>query len=514
MSVVSAFFVRASRLLSAWLIATGLAWAAQQTGVSSREGQASDAALREVFGVPRNAAEDALFLNDGTRVTGTILNDALSLRAPYGLLKFAATNLAGVKAAGTVQPFALVVTIDGGQFSGFIEDPAWMIKLADGATNQFRREKLLAAVFQIRPDEGRPDAPQFFKLRNGDHFAGRLRGDSLAQVFGSASTGSKPDDVAFVQFLDGPRPRIRIGLQSGQTLTGTWPGEDLDIEADHAGTLKLYWGYLDRIEFGAKTVRTAPGDTPPVIAAAANVPPDGRQIPGLAWIPPGRFVMGSPVEETDRDLDEGPQTEVTLTRGFWMGVCEVTQAEYKALMETNPSRFLGDPQLPVERVTWREAMDFCARLNQRHAADGTLPRGYLYRLPTEAEWEYACRAGTTSRFSFGDDPTGLLLPGYAWFGDNSDSAPHPIGTKTANAWGLHDLHGNVLEWCLDAATGSLPGGRVTDYRAPESGSLRIARGGSWLYGAKACRSANRDSYGETTRCSDVGFRVVLAPTGE
>lgn len=514
MSVVSAFFARAGGLFAFWLMGAGLVGAVQQTDPTRREGQPSGTALREVFGVPRGVTEDALFLNDGTRVTGTILNDTVSLRAPYGLLKFSVTNLAGVKTAGSTQPLDVVVTIDGGQFSGFLEDPTWTLQLAGGATNQFRRESALTSVFQLRPGEAGQDAPQLFKLRNGDHFTGQLRGDSLAQAIVSANAASKPGDVTFVQFLAGPRPRIRIGLQSGQTLSGTWPGEDLDIAADHAGTVKLYWGYLDRIEFGAKPMRAAPGDTVPGVAPAANTPPGGRQIPGLAWIPPGQFVMGSPVEETDRDLDEGPQTEVTLTHGFWMGVCEVTQAEYKAVMETNPSRFLGDPQLPVERVSWREAMDYCARLNQRHAADGTLPRGYLYRLPTEAEWEYACRAGTTSRFNFGDDPNGLLLPGYAWFGDNSDSAPHPVGTKTANAWGLHDLHGNVLEWCLDAATGSLPGGRVTDYRAPESGSLRIARGGSWLYGAKACRSANRDSYGETTRCSDVGFRVVLAPTGE
>lgn len=514
MSAASAILGWIGRLFGVGLLSTALVGAAETPGVVTAASQSASTSLREVFGLARVAGQDALFLSDGTRVTGTIRNEALRLRAPYGLLKFAVTNLAGVKAAGSAQPLDLVVTIDGGQFSGFLEDPAWTLNLADGATNQFRREKVLTAVFQIRPGEGRPDAPQFFKLRNGDHFAGRLGGDSLAQALGSANTATKPDDVAFVQLLDGPSPRIRIGLQSSQALSGTWPGEDVDIEADRVGRLKLFWNYLDRIEFGAKMVRAAPGGAPPVIAATANVPPDGRQIPGLAWIPPGRFVMGSPVEETDRDLDEGPQTEVTLTRGFWMGVCEVTQAEYKAVMETNPSRFLGDPQLPVERVTWREAMDYCARLNQRHATDGTLPRGYLYRLPTEAEWEYACRAGTTSRFNFGDDPSGLLLPGYAWFGDNSDSAPHPVGTKTANAWGLHDLHGNVLEWCLDAATGSLPGGHVTDYRAPESGSLRIARGGSWLYGAKACRSANRDSYGETTRCSDVGFRVVLAPTGE
>jgi formylglycine-generating enzyme required for sulfatase activity len=221
--------------------------------------------------------------------------------------------------------------------------------------------------------------------------------------------------------------------------------------------------------------------------------------------------MGSPVEEADRGLDEGPPTRVTLTRGFWMGRCEVTQTEYQVVMETNPSLFVGDPRRPVERVSWREALEYCDRLSRSERAAGRLPEDYAYRLPTEAEWEYACRAGTTARFSYGNDPDGYLLGSYAWFNGNSDSETHPVATREPNPWGLYDMHGNVLELCLDGATGTLPGGEVTDPRTPGDGLLRVARGGSWLYGPKSCRSANRDSYGESTRSSDVGFRVVLVP---
>jgi formylglycine-generating enzyme required for sulfatase activity len=143
--------------------------------------------------------------------------------------------------------------------------------------------------------------------------------------------------------------------------------------------------------------------------------------------------------------------------------------------------------------------------------DGLLPKGYAYRLPTEAEWEYACRAGTATRFSYGDDRSDARLGEYAWFMHNSDSTTQPVGLKQPNPWGLHDMHGNVWEWCLDRWEGALPGGCITNSPVAPQGNLRTARGGSWLYGGNACRSSNRDDYSPWNRCSDIGFRVVLAP---
>jgi formylglycine-generating enzyme required for sulfatase activity len=276
---------------------------------------------------------------------------------------------------------------------------------------------------------------------------------------------------------------------------------------DVGGKLRVYWGLIDRVDFQDRSSNTADGSG----AGDTSSPVEGRSFRGMVWIPAGQFTMGSPLEEAGRDLDEGPQTVVTLTRGFWIGAREITQAEYTAVMRSNPSAFAGNPQFPVEKVTWRDAKDYCERLTQLQEKAGALPPGYAYRLPTEAEWEYACRAGSHTRFSYGEDPEVRRLPDYAWYGDNCDSSPHPVGLKQPNPWGLYDMHGNVLEWCLDAATSSLPGGTVTNHQAPEDSSLRIARGGSWLYGPKSCRAANRDSYGEFTRCSDLGFRVVLAP---
>jgi len=233
---------------------------------------------------------------------------------------------------------------------------------------------------------------------------------------------------------------------------------------------------------------------------------------GMVWIPPGTFTMGSPDTEVDRDFNEGPQTTVTLSNGFYMGKCEVTQGEYQALMGTNPSQFTGDTNRPVEMVTWYDATDYCDQLTQRERAAGRIGTNTVYRLPTEAEWEYACRAGTTTRFSYvdGDDPGYGRLGNYAWYDDNSDSTTHPVGQKLPNPWGLEDMPGNVYEWCQDWY-GSYPGGSVTDPQGPATGSERVFRGGSWYGAANGCRSANRSHAGRSSRLDYLGFRVVLAP---
>ncbi|MBU6401217.1 MAG: formylglycine-generating enzyme family protein [Verrucomicrobia bacterium] len=291
--------------------------------------------------------------------------------------------------------------------------------------------------------------------------------------------------------------------------------EDLPIALDVGPELRLYSGAVERIgdsaggEVGESAVAPPTAQAVVSTGAATGSNPTNRE--GLVWISAGEFIMGSPNDEPGRDPDEGPQTRVIIPRGFWMGRCEVTQAEYQQVTGTNPSNATEDQRRPVEKVNWYEAMDYCAKLTQRAQAADQLPRGYAYRLPTEAEWEYACRAGTTTRFSHGDDKGYVQLPEYAWFTRNSESMTHPVGTRRPNPWGLLDMHGNVWEWCLDRWDGALPGGCVTNVALPASGTLRAARGGSWLYEGAACRSANRDDYSPSNRCSDLGFRVVLAP---
>ena len=222
--------------------------------------------------------------------------------------------------------------------------------------------------------------------------------------------------------------------------------------------------------------------------------------------------MGSPPDEVGRFLDkEEPQTHVILTRGYWICRYEVTQGEYRSVVGFNPSLFKGDPQRPVEDVTWFNAVDYCTKLTAREREAGNLPEGFEYRLPTEAEWEYAARAGTTTRFSYGDDPDYNGSGNYAWYGGNSGLRTHPVGQKLPNPWGIYDLHGNVFEWGSDWF-GQLPGGSVTDPQGPESATDRIIRGGYWDSVPAFCRSAMRVHFIPTVRISYLGFRVVLAET--
>ncbi len=237
---------------------------------------------------------------------------------------------------------------------------------------------------------------------------------------------------------------------------------------------------------------------------AAN---DGKRIaiPGAGEmtfrrLPAGRFMMGSPVGEKDGDEDEKPVHEVVLTKPFDLGVFEVTCAQWKAVMGTLPAGAGNDPDAPVSGVTWEDCHAFIERLQ-------TLGIG-TFRLPTEAEWEYACRAGSTSRFYWGDDPDCTLADEYAWHKGNAGSRAHPVGLKKANAWGLHDMGGNVWEWCQDWY-GPYPDGRQVDPRGPESGTAHVFRGNGWRWGAKFCRSANR-YYHEKGHA--IGLRLVLEPS--
>jgi formylglycine-generating enzyme required for sulfatase activity len=206
-------------------------------------------------------------------------------------------------------------------------------------------------------------------------------------------------------------------------------------------------------------------------------------------------------------------TYVYLTQGIWMGKFLVTQAEWQNVMSNNPSYFSGNPNRPVEQVSWFDAVQYCQTLTASAQAAGQIATNWAYRLPTEAEWEYACRAGTTNTYYFGEDPYGTRLPFYSWYSVNSGGQTHDVGTRAPNPWGLYDMSGNVWEWCQDWY-GSLPGGNVTDPQGPQgpsSGWARIIRGGSLGDGAGTCASAYRNWTNPSNRGNNVGFRVVLAP---
>jgi len=217
-------------------------------------------------------------------------------------------------------------------------------------------------------------------------------------------------------------------------------------------------------------------------------------------VPAGSFTMGS----ENKFAGGVTPHQVTLTQPFYLGIYEVTQEQYERVMGENPSYFKG-PKNPVERVSWEDAVEFCRKLS---ALPEEKAAGRVYRLPTEAEWEYACRAGTTTEYSFGDEES--QLGDYAWYDENSGDGTHSVGQKKPNPWGFYDMHGNVNELCQDRF-GEYPSGSVTNPTGPSEGSDRVSRGGSWGYDAWRCQSGLRRRNFLLSRGLSYGFRVAQVP---
>jgi formylglycine-generating enzyme required for sulfatase activity len=300
----------------------------------------------------------------------------------------------------------------------------------------------------------------------------------------------------------------------------------------------------------------------PVAGAPWNLVLPGNALLGMAWVKPGTFMMGSPSSETGRKTDEGPETKVTLSKGYWLGRTEVTIGQWKAVTghnlrdqvmnmlndetvydfggqqgllrdfmhfdRNNPDKIMAneDDSLPMYFVSWNDAIDYCKQLTVLERAAGRLPEGYAYNLPTEAQWEFACRAGTTEATFEGplvvDGGHASVLERSAWYGGNSANGyqgrglgrmaagPRNAGGKEANAWGLQDMYGNLWEWCRDWY-GPYPGGELVDPVGPATGTGRVNRGGSWGSGAADERSANRAKNPQPEKSAYRGFRVGLCP---
>ncbi|HIA46990.1 MAG TPA: formylglycine-generating enzyme family protein [Candidatus Hydrogenedentes bacterium] len=229
-----------------------------------------------------------------------------------------------------------------------------------------------------------------------------------------------------------------------------------------------------------------------------------REFDGMefVWIPKGSFTMGSPNSE-DKRKDNERQHKVTLTNGFWLGKYEVTQAEWKSVMGNSPSSFSGSNN-PVEQVSWDDIQGYLSK------------KGSEYRLPTEAEWEYACRAGTTTATHYGNSLSSSQANFYgnSPYGGASKGAYRKkttsVGSFKPNAWGLYDMHGNVWEWCSDWY-GDYSSGSVTGPTGASSGSSRVLRGGSWYNSGYDCRSANRSSSTPGYRYNYIGIRIARTP---
>jgi len=282
------------------------------------------------------------------------------------------------------------------------------------------------------------------------------------------------------------------------------PGETLFLEAVNAG--------LAGQELMARVLESAAETRTHAVDQIAVAPTAGwREMAAeWVWIEPGSFVMGSPELEAGREIDEDPQHEVAIERGFHLGKYTVTRGQWEDVMGTTPWALNGDapssPTLPAVFISWNDVQDFLARLNEVDA-------DAAYRLPTEAEWEYACRAGTATTWSFGDDRH--ALGDHAWYVDSDvaeeDQSAQEVGAKRPNPWGLHDTHGNVWEWCQDVyGDGYYAESPAVDPQGPSAGpeSTRVVRGGYFRYFTRHSRSASRNTRWPEDRHRAVGARLV------
>ena len=232
----------------------------------------------------------------------------------------------------------------------------------------------------------------------------------------------------------------------------------------------------------------------------------------MVWLSADSFTMGSPLDEKGRDAKEG-QVEVKLTEGFWLGQTEITQSQWTELMGTSPWRGKSNVRegknFAASFISWEDANSFVEKLNSKEHDSGALPNDWEYSLPTEAQWEYACRGGKKSAFSFGDDPSEFHI--YGWSAENAfekgEAYSHEVGKKRPNEFGLHDMHGNVWEWCKDNFSAEFSGG--TNPVIDNGGPLRANRGGGWNFATKCCRSASRLSDAANSCYNNLGFRIAL-----
>lgn len=284
---------------------------------------------------------------------------------------------------------------------------------------------------------------------------------------------------------------------------------------DHAGTALLVFGEKSEsavtksvIEKPDVSIISQPQVKPVSILQKSSLPEEFTNSIGMEFvlIKAGSFMMGSP--DSEGSDYEHPIHKVTITKNFYMGRYQVTQEQYEKVMGTTTSEFKGRRN-PVENVSWEDVFRFCQRLTEIERKSGKLKEG-RYRLPTEAQWEYCCRAGSTGKYCFGNDEQELW--DYAWYNLNSDGKTHPVGEKQPNAWGLYDMHGNVWEWCSDWH-GEYPKGDVTDPMGPDNGKGKVSRGGSRRYSPNHLRSAFRFGYDPSYGCylTTGGFRCARTP---
>lgn len=482
---------------------------------------AAFARMDSAFNIARSDADDVIYLRSKDILHGQLLLEKIGLVTPYGTLSIPLRRCAGISFEGTHANVEAVVTVNFNRCTGIVTDHVFRFRISSsGKEVLLRKESIAFVVLQKTPGETdflkSQEKPDLFVMANGDLLSGKAAEQTIDVRTDYGKIPVPFSEIKEVRMV-GERERTAVITKaSGDLIRGACETSDISLSLETGQTLPaVYKDEFARVfvgrarelapaQFGVRPPATGELDaTLPAKPASLDEPSVtldlGKQAAlKLALIPAGKFLMGSPADEAGRDEDEGPQREVILSQSFYMGVHEVTQGQYEAVMGSNPSKFI-DAAKPVECVSWDDAVEFCRRASRRtHQA---------VALPTEAQWEYACRAGTKTRFGFGDDDR--QLSAWARYGQNAEAGTVVVGSKKPSAWGLYDMHGNVWEWCADWYAGSSVNAATRDPLGPLSGQWRVLRGGSWVNTLEGCRCAARNKSAADARYNAIGFRVVV-----
>jgi formylglycine-generating enzyme required for sulfatase activity len=488
--------------------------------------------LKTVFQKQRSDIHDTIYFRNKDILRGEVINTDVIIATQYGMLKVPLRHCAGISFEGARANTEAIVIVNFNRITGIITDRVLKFRIKSSGTEiPIRKEKIRYVLLKRSPDETEflknHDKSDLFLMINGDLLSGEAeeRKVSIQTDYGRIPVSF--DEMKDVQMQGGDNVTAIITKTNGDTMRGTLDTDEISLHLELGINIEAIYKdkfakiFIDQahkqapLQFGVQ--QPIAGESDGIVSTYSldmtqetltlNLEPllgeKGTKMK-FVLIPAGEFIMGSGSGEAGRQTDEGPVHKVKISKPFYMGVYEVTQKQYVAIMGDNPSQFAGSNN-PVEQVIWNDAIKFCKKMS-------TITKNII-TLPTEAQWEYACRAGISTAYCFGDESS--LLSDYAWYKDNSRGKTHPVGQKKPNAFGLYDMHGNVWEWCQDWYDKNYY--KKCSYLDPENtqnASYRILRGGSWFSVAYGCRSAIRDGAYPDGWIDIGGFRVVLSVSSQ
>ncbi len=498
--------------------------------VCAQEAPKNSILIETLFDLSRPEKEDVIYFRNKDVLRGRALNETVTIATQYGMLTVPLRRCAGLSFEGARANTEAVVTVNFNRITGIITDRVINFQIKSSGTKiPIRKEKIRFLLLQRTANEAdfieKSPKADLFLMANGDLLSGEAVERKVTIRTDYARVPVSFAEMKDVKMHGGDNVTAVISKTNGDTMRGTLDTDEMTLDLEIGiQVAAIYKDKFARI-FVDQARRQLPvqfGVQQPIAGESEGVGPFPPPLGGdkfltldlgngvklqLILIRVGKFIMGSPDTEKERMSNEGPQRNITITKSFYMGVSEISQTQWEAVMATQPWKDKGytttGGDKAANNISWDEAVQFCQKLSKK--------LGRTVRLPTEAEWEYACRAGSKTRFSYGDDANYKELRTYAWFKNNSSKRIHEVARKKSNVWGLYDMYGNVSEWCNDwYADGYSPLAGTIDPKGPKSGTYRVLRGGDFGDPPVYCRSARRRRSSPGTRSGYIGFRVVVS----